>query len=165
MIPTQRPPEPDSFLPSNSFYQNPSFDPLQKVADLLTHPTEWADTPDIILYTLKALYDTATQLAMTMTPKTETEKLLGSRASKKELNTLLLTKVNITDVSEAIRDLVSQIDSKVDEQVFDNALSDKVTYDELQFVCEKKLNTEDFEHLLSKFVRIYLLFFRILTLS
>jgi hypothetical protein len=131
---------------------------LKVVAELLNSQGDWGDVPDIVTFTMKAFYDLNQNIILNLNQgvsKKEVDRLLGTKASKSELNNCLSTKVNITDVSAAISEVASQLENKLDEETFDNAIRDKVTYDDLQFVAEKKVDVEDYYEMLKKIVRLF----------
>jgi len=131
----------DSMSNSNSFYGQYNFNSdkdlgcLKVAAELLNNNSDWKEIPDIIKWTVKALFDVSQSLLINQgIARKEVDQQINSKASKTELSTYLTTKVNITDVSAAISQVANQLETKVDEETFNSAIGDKVTYEDLQFI-------------------------------
>lgn len=108
---------------------------------------------------MKALYDLNQNIIINLNQgisKREVDKLMSTKASKSELNNWLSTKVNITDVSAAISEVAGQLENKIDEETFDNAIRDKVTYEDLQFVADRKVDVQDYYEMLKKIVKYFI---------
>lgn len=124
---------------------------LKLLAELLNSQAEWSEIPDILKWSVKAIYDTCQRMFLNQgIAKKELERSIADKASKAELSSCVHVKANICDVSVIISEIASQIESKVDEETFTNALSDKVTYEDLQNLDDRKLDLEDFQEFLSK---------------
>lgn len=156
----------DSMSNSNSFYGagNPvgekDLGGLKVAAELMNNQADWKGVPEAVKWTLKALFDVTQSIVITQgIRRKEIDQLVNSKASKAELSSYLTTKANITDVSAAISQVATQLESKIDEETFNSCIGDKVTYDDLQFVCDKKLDVEVFEDLIKKIVRTLLILF------
>lgn len=124
---------------------------LQLLAEILNSKSDWKDVPDIVKWSVKAIYDSCQQILSNQNrTRKDVERGFSSMASKAELTSYLTVKANITDVSVAISEVATLIESKIDEETFNNVLNDRPTYEDLQQLNEKKIDVEDFEEIMSK---------------
>ena len=143
----------NSFFGQSQLCEGKDLGKLKLVSDLLNHQSDWKDVPDIVHWTMKALFDASQSFLFSLNhgiSKKEVECLLSSKADKKNLVSSLHTKANITDVSAAMCEATSQIQSKVEREEFEREIEDKVSYDDFKFSLERKLDFEDFQEVLKK---------------
>ena len=99
------------------------------VKDLLNGINDWRNVEDIVRITFKALSDVVTAQANSIR---ELERQLPYKASKQELTSALTLKVNSTDISRTITEIVEQVDRKVDMNDIRGILDERVTRDEFK---------------------------------
>ncbi|CAI2384761.1 unnamed protein product [Moneuplotes crassus] len=142
----------NSFFGQSNMGTEKDLGALKLVSELLNNQADWKEVPDIVKWTIKALYDSSQSLLVNMNQgvsRKDVDHITNMLVSKDELRSSLLTKVNITDVSEAMRDLLCQIECKVDKEFYSTDINDKVSYDDFKIVCEK-LDNDEYQQMVKK---------------
>lgn len=141
----------DSSQDNSSFLtKDKEMESLKLLAGLLNSQDDWKGVPEIIMWSIKAIYDSCQNMhLMQGLSKRELERVISEKASKSELSSCVHVKANICDVSVIISEIAGQMETKIDEETLNNAVSDKATYEDLQQLDDKKLDLKDFQDFLN----------------